>query len=189
MKTGVAGPSWDDPRPGFRWPVAAAREIESSAAEVWDTISMPGNLEPCHPFCARNPVKQWPGEGSIDEIHYLSGWVFERRFCTWLEGIGYDLEIGRPGGRKSFVSWRIRPADERSCTLRIAVYPGTLQHLPVAVRWVPHRLFFAPRLEKYLDAVTRGFEWYITRGEPVPRNQFGTHPWFSGPYSGRSVCC
>jgi hypothetical protein len=25
----------------------------------------------------------------------------------------------------------------------------------------------------------RGFEWYATKGQPVPRNQFGTHPWFS----------
>ena len=30
-----------------------------------------------------------------------------------------------------------------------------------------------------LVMVTRGFEWYVTRGEPVPRNQFGPHPWFS----------
>ena len=28
-------------------------------------------------------------------------------------------------------------------------------------------------------ARTEMAEWYATRGEPVPRNQFGTHPWFS----------
>jgi hypothetical protein len=34
-------------------------------------------------------------------------------------------------------------------------------------------------LKKYLESVVRGFEWYVMRGEPVPRNQFGRHPWFS----------
>ncbi len=56
---------------------------------------MPGNLEPCHPFCLKNPVEHWPGPESRDEVHYLNGLVFERRFCRWLDGAGYDLEIGR----------------------------------------------------------------------------------------------
>jgi hypothetical protein len=56
---------------------------------------MPGNLEPCHPFCAKNPDEAWPGDKLQDEIHYLSGWVFERRFCRRIEGVGYDLKIGR----------------------------------------------------------------------------------------------
>ena len=170
---------WEDPKPGFRWPIAVSRKITSSAERVWDAIAMPGNLEQCHPFCAQNPVKAWPGEDAIDEIHYLSGWVFERRFSRWLEGIGYDLSIGRAGGRMSFVSWRIKSTDDQNCILRIAVYPSTLQHLPVPVRWVPHALFLTPRLKSYLTSVTRGFEWYVVRGEPVPRNQFGSHPWFS----------
>jgi len=35
-------------------------------------------------------------------------------------------------------------------------------------------------LAKYLQSVVMGFEWYVIRGEVVPRNQFGPHPWFSG---------
>ena len=170
---------WEDPKPGFRWPISVARQIASPAEKVWGTISMAGNLELCHPFCARNLVMAWPGKDSIDQIHYLSGWVYERRFCEWLEGIGYDLQIGRPGGQMSFVSWRIKPTNDKNCILRIAVYPATLQHLPVPIRWAPHTLFIAPRLKSYLSSVTRGFEWYVDRGEPVPRNQFGSHPWFS----------
>ena len=169
----------DDPRPGFRWPVAVAAPIAAPSEKVWEVISSPRNLEPCHPFCAKNPVHVWPGDSSRDEIHYLSGWVFERSFCTWIEGVGYDLEIGRAEGKKSFVSWRIMPMDEGGSTLRIAVYPHVLQDVPVAVRWLPHVLRVRPMLRAYLSSVTRGFEWYITRGEPVPRNQFGSHPWFS----------
>jgi hypothetical protein len=168
-----------DPKPGFQWPIAVVQPIAASVTEVWKVISKPGNLEDCHPFCAKNPVQAWPGEGSRDEVHYLSGWIFERRFCRWIDGVGYDLEIRRSGGRSSFVSWRIVPAGQQDCLLRIAVYPYLFQDIPAVVRWLPHLLFVAPRLRSYLSSVVRGCEWYVIRGEPVPRNQFGSHPWFS----------
>ena len=142
---------------------------------------MPGNLEPCHPFCARNPIEKWPGVGSRDVIHYLSGWVFERRFTRWIEGVGYDLEIGRSGGASSLVSWRIALIDSQNCALRITVFPNVLQGIPVAIRWLPHLFRVRPMLQSYLSSVVRGFEWYVTRGEPVARNQFGPHRWFSEP--------
>ena len=172
-----------DPKPGCKWPVVVAQSITAPAESVWNVISMPGNLEPCHPFCVKNPIDVWPGEGSRDEVHYLSGWIYERRFCRWIDGVGYDLEIGRSGGGKSFVSWRIVPSDNQTCSLKIAVYPHTLQNIPVAIRWIPHIFYIGPLLRRYLSSVTRGFEWYVSRGEPVPRNQFGEHPWFSAPRS------
>jgi len=122
---------------GFRWPILVERLIEAPAEEVWRAISLPGNLENCHPFCASNPVLTWPGPDSRDEVHYLSGWAYERRFTDWIEGVGYDLQIGRRGGGKSKVSWRIAPIDDRICTLRITVWPHALQDIPVVVRWVP----------------------------------------------------
>jgi hypothetical protein len=152
----------EDPKPEYRWPVVVSQPIKAPAEKVWDVISMPGNLEPCHPFCSTNPVQVWPGEGSRDKIHYLSGWIYERQFCRWIDGVGYDLEIGRSGGGKSFVSWRIKSLDNQNCRLKIAVYP----HI-------------RPMLRRYLSSVTRGFEWYISCGKPVPRNHFGEHPWFS----------
>lgn len=175
------GLQWAGPKPGFKWPVAVAQPIAASPQEVWDVISMPGNLELCHPFCEKNPVEVWPGPESRDEVYYLSGWVFERRFRRWIDGVGYDLEIGRHGGRSSFVSWRISPSDDENCTLTISVYPHVLQEIPVVIRWLPHVLRLRPLLTKYLASVVKGFEWYVTRGEPVPRNQFGSHVWFSAP--------
>jgi len=177
----------DNPKPGFRWPVTVARSIAVPAEIVWETISLPGNLSLCHPFCAKNPVDAWPGEDSRDAIHYLSGWIFERRFCRWFEGIGYDLEIGRPGGRSSYVTWRIQPISENESTFRIAVYPFLLQQLPVSIRWLPHAVYLRPMLKSYLSSVVKGFDWYLTRGEAVPRNQFGTHPWFSAPKSRKAA--
>ena len=164
---------------GFKWPVSVTRTIEAPAERVWDAISMPGNLELCHPFCTVNPVHSWPGPGSRDEVHYLSGWVYERRFRNWIEGIGYDLEIGRPGGGQSSVSWRIEPLGEERCTLTITVYPDVLQNLPVVIRWVPHLLRLRPMLQQYLESVVGGFDWYVQHGEAVPRDHFGKHPWFS----------
>ncbi len=58
---------------GFKWPIAVEQTIAAPAQKVWDAISKSGNLELCHPFCARNPVQFWPGPDSRDEIHYLSG--------------------------------------------------------------------------------------------------------------------
>lgn len=167
------------PRAGFRWPVGVTRTIAAPAEDLWAAISTPGNLELCHPFCQSNPVTVWPGATSRDEVHYLSGWVYERRFKRWIDGVGYDLEIGGRGEATSFVSWRVEPVDRNVCTLAITVYPHLLQNAPAVVRWPPHVLYVAPMLRKYLASVVRGFEWYVIRGEAVPRNQFGPHPWFS----------
>ena len=169
----------DDPRIGFGWPVPVEKVITAPSQEVWDAISHPGNLELCHPFCASNPVRIWPGPQSKDEVHYLSGWIYERQFYEWIEGVGYDLEIGRSNGGRSLVSWRIKKIDDHSCSLKITVYPHALQNLPTLIRWIPHALWIRPLLRKYLNSVVRGFEWYVLRGEPVPRNAFGIHPWFS----------
>ncbi len=169
----------EDPAAGFKWPVHVERVMGAPSRDIWGAISRPGALELCHPFCARNPVQVWPGPAARDEVHYLNGVVYERQFREWLDGVGYDLAIGRPGGRQSLVSWRITPIDDATSGLRITVCPHALQDRHPWVRWMPHVLWLRPRLRDYLDSVVRGFDWYVTRGEPVPRNAFGTHPWFS----------
>ena len=170
----------EDALAGFRWPVMASRRIAADPQQVWSVISAPGNLERCHPFCKTNPVTEWPGPNSRDRIEYLNGWVFERQFRGWIDGVGYDLEIGPPGKSTSYVRWRLEAPEPASCDLKITVYPIALQRIPTAIRWLPHLLRLRPMLRSYLESVVRGFEWAITRDEPVPRNQFGVHPWFSG---------
>ena len=163
----------------FRWPVSVGQQIAAPANEVWAVISTPGNLELCHPFCKSNPVEVWDRENSKDEVHYLSGWVYERQFRRWYEGVGYDLDIFRGEKKMATVSWRIVEVDAASCQLQITVYPMLLQKWPVVIRWLPHWLRLGPFLRSYLRSVVRGFEWYVARHEPVPRNAFGKHPWFS----------
>jgi hypothetical protein len=163
----------------FKWPISVERVIDKPASDVWAAISEPGNLARCHPFCKSNPVQAWPGVESRDEVHYLNGLVFERRFRAWLDGVGYDLDIGTRGGRQSSVSWRITALGENRSALRITVCAHGLQNLPVVIRWLPHVAWLRPQLRKYLDSVVRGFEWFLERGEAVPRNAFGSHRWFS----------
>ncbi|MEN8242529.1 MAG: hypothetical protein ABFS17_11445 [Chloroflexota bacterium] len=163
----------------FKWPVTASRKIEAPTKDIWAAISSPGNLEDCHPFCEKNPVDQWPGIGSRDTIHYYSGWVLHREFTGWIDGEGYDLIIGREGGRKSFVSWRIIADRENSSRLDITLYPHILQNIPAIVRWMPHLAYIRPMMQSYLESVVNGFAWFITSGKPVKKNQFGSHRWFS----------
>ena len=165
----------------FKWPVAVSRGIAAPAAEIWEVISSPGTLPSYHPFCEKNPVLNWPGPESHDEVHYFNGVVLVRRFTDWYEDVGYDLEIGREGGRKSVVSWRIAPIEERRSAIWIAIFPHALQSVPIVIRWIPHLMWLEPHLRLYLQSVVKGLEFLITHGGPVQRNQFGTHPWFSPP--------
>jgi len=163
----------------FKWPVSVSRKIKASPQKIWSVITEPGNLENYHPFCKKNSVSEWPGVGSKDVIHYYSGWVLQREFVNWIDGIGYDLFIGREGGRKSYVSWRITD-DLGEARLRITIYPHALQKVPVAIRLIPHIVSVHPALHSYLEVVLKGFEWFVATGKPVSKDQFGTHKWFSG---------
>jgi hypothetical protein len=165
----------------FKWPVAASRTIAAPASKIWEVISSPGSLTLYHPFCEKNIVFDWPGSESHDEIHYFNGVVLVRRFTDWYEDVGYDLEIGRDGGRTSVASWRISPIDEQRSSIAITIYPHAFQRLPIVVRWMPHLFWLRPQLERYLTSVVDGLHHFVTRGEKVQRNQFGAHPWFSPP--------
>ncbi len=170
----------------FKWPVGTSRTIATPASRMWEVISSPGLMPLYHPFCKENRVLHWPGPGSCDEIHYFSGWVLQRHITDWIDGVGLDLEIGRSGGQRSTVSWRIADRGERRSEIFITVYPQALQHLPVFTRWFPHVLSVRPRMTRYLESVVKGLEWFLTAGEPVKRNQFGAHPWFSPPIQASS---
>lgn len=170
-----------DSAPKFKWPVAVGRIIAVPRSKIWDVISSPGTLPLYHPFCAKNPVLNWPGPDSHDEVHYFNGVVLVRRFTDWHDDVGYDLEIGRTGGRTSVVSWRITPVGEQRSSIEIAISPHALQKIPIIARWVPHFFWLHPQLRRYLQSVVQGLDNFVTRGEVVRRNQFGAHRWFSPP--------
>ena len=166
-------------RDDFRWPVSAIATIRASGPDLWRIIASPDSLLKSHPFLADNPVSQWNKADSRDEVHYLRGLVYRREFRQWHEGEGYDLEIFHRKRPVSWVSWRVMPCGDDAARLRITVFPYALQGKRGLKRWVPFVFVLRPRLRAYLTSVVDGFKWYVEKEEPVPRNQFGTHPWFS----------
>jgi len=168
-----------DNKTNSRWPITVEQAIAAPADDVWIAISTAGNLETCHPFCKRNPVHAWGGAQSCDEIHYLSGRVYERRFREWHDGVGYDLDIYDGDRHLAAVSWRINEVDQESSTLQITVLPLLPPNWPVVLRWFAHWLRLKPYLRSYLRSVVMGVDWYVTKGEAVPRNHWGKHPWYS----------
>lgn len=166
-------------RESFRWPISRSATIAAPADRLWETIAAPESLLKSHPYMTANPIDVWGDASSRDEVHYLNGVVYERRFRAWHEGVGFDLEICHRQKPLAWVSWRITPLTESSSSLQITAFPYAMQNLSPLLRWAPHLFVLRPRLRFYLSSVVRGFKWFIEKDEPVPRNQFGSHPWFS----------
>ena len=156
-------------------PISHSQFVPVSREEVWGVISRPCNLVDFHPFCQSNPVEVWPGVGSKDKIYYYSGLVLVREFTAWIEGIGYDLTATSQDDTQFKVSWRITPAENNhsslTLTIRQVLEQGSERKMKQYVRL----------LEKYLNQVGQGCEYYLRTGERVRRNQFGSHRLFSPP--------
>ena len=167
------------PEENFLKPITKAISIEANPSEVWEIISKPGNLEHFHPFCKSNPVEKWPGDKSIDYVHYYNGLKFERFFTDWIEGKGYDLLIGKKNGNKSKVIWRINKLNDSSSELEITIYPHDINNYQYFFKSLIYIFYIKPMLLKYLNSVLKGFQLFILQGKPIQKNQFGTHKWFS----------
>ena len=160
-------------------PVSKNIIVNAPPKKVWEVISKPGILELCHPFFKSNPVENWEVNKSIDFVIYNNGLRNQRIFTDWIDGIGYDLLIGRRNGKKSKVIWRINKINNSSSELKITIFPYYISKYPKIVMPLISLFFIGPMLRKYLSSVLKGFNFYITEGKPVKRNQFGTHKWFS----------
>jgi len=142
-------------------------------------MATPGALARYHPFCASNPVTSWPGVGARDTIEYLSGVVLQRRFTTWEEGRGYELEIGNADWPVSHVRWELVQLGADESEVTISIWPTAFLEHPVPLRWALHRGYLVPLLRRYLRAVLRGLDHYVTTGQEVAPNQFGRVRLFS----------
>lgn len=160
-------------------PVSKSITINVHHSKVWKIISKPNSLELYHPFCESNPVEYWPGKNSIDYIHYYNEHQYRRFFTDWIDGVGYDLLIGKKDGRKSKVVWRINKLENASSELKITIYPHDINNYPNFVKPLIFLFYIKPMLRKYLSSVLNGFQMYVMHGKPVQKNQFGRHRWFS----------
>lgn len=160
--------------------VKRSRDIEVASDAIWTAIAQPGSLTQYHPFCATNPVDRWPGEGSRDQVIYYSGVAYQRDFVTWLEGVGYDLELGpRPPHKTARVAWRIEALTAARSALSIEVTPYLQADLPEARKLAYQERAFGNTIATYLESVLQGVAYFVTSGQAVRRNQFGSHSVYS----------
>ena len=152
-----------------KWKAEYEEKIDSNAQELWELISTPSNLELFHPFCKSNKVIIWPGDNSIDELIYLNGLTYIRKFKKWEKLKGYSLFIGEKGKSQSYVTWKIFKKN-RSLFLKITVYPHYLRKLPKLVSYLPYKLIVIPALENYLKSVIGGINYYLNTKSKTPKN-------------------
>ncbi len=147
--------------------------------QLWSLISRPGNLNACHPFCKENEALDWDENSHSDRLEYLNGMTYIRQFLNWNAQAGYDLIIGEKNGPQSYVVWKITELGDNQSSLSITVYPYLLANLNKAISFLPFVLYIRPKLRTYLKSVLRGFAYHAEHNQPVPRNHWGKHSWFS----------
>ena len=155
--------------------VEAKAKLNIPKSSILEQIRKPGNLEDFHPFCKSNKALKWPGEGAIDELIYLNGITYKRRFYNWTED-GYDLKIGGRR-RETTVNWVVEGNKVQS-SLRVRINPDFITKNKV-LRWFLWHFYTKYLLKSYIDNVVRGFEYFMNTGRKVQSNQFGRHSWFS----------
>lgn len=161
----------------FHWKISETLNVNINSEDLWTIISSPSNLELFHPFCNKNPIINWPGNNSIDEIYYYSGLIYQRKFINWIEGVGYDLLIGEKNGHQSLVSWKIQNNGKTSLT--ISIYPYKYNTGIKLINFIPYSILVKPLLKKYVKSVILGLEYFIKSNEIVQKNQFGYIRFFS----------
>ena len=162
-------------------PIVARAAVAAPPSDVWAAISPAGNLTSIHPFCERNEVNVWDGARSRDHVYYYSGVHYQREFCDWLDGAGYDLVLGPPETRTALVRWRITEADRKPgrSDFSIKVVALLRDDVPAVQREHYAEHMIRRPLPSYLDSVVRGTAYFAETGTPVTKNQFGAHPIYS----------
>ena len=154
-------------------------KIENSADALWKLISSPGHLNQFHPFCKENKVLESKNAAILkDQLIYLNGLTYYRTFVEWKPKIGYRLKIGSKNAKQSDVKWQL--IDNGTSTyVKITINPYTSSKIPKLLYPIFHCAVIRPKLKSYLNSVLKGLEYYSSHKKPVPRNQFGTHSWFT----------
>ena len=122
--------------------LSVVRSIVAQQDEVWNVISAPGHLELVHPFCESNVVVSGREKHRSIRSATEAGWAYDRRFTRWIDGVGYDLEIGAVNEPTSRVSWRLEQRSDGITDLTISLWPrarcrhpGIAGLCPLGDRW------------------------------------------------------
>ena len=154
-------------------------ELNLPKSKILNLIREPGNLNKYHPFCKKNEIINWPGNGSVDHLEYHNGMKFNREFYNWTDN-GYDLRIG--GKRNmAIVNWVVE-GDESRSSLTVRINPNIKNYILIENRLIQRLFWFLyikPMLQSYINHVIKGFNHFMKTETNVLPNQFGTHRWFS----------
>ena len=159
--------------------VSKTIKVQKSVDEVWNVISSPGHLNNFHPFCKENKVMECKNNIILkDQLIYLNDLNYYRTFTKWQPKIGYSLKIGSENAKQSDVKWEIIKNFEFTC-VKITVRPYVSNKIPKLLYPFFYYTIIRPKLKSYLKSVLKGLEYYLTYKKPVPRNEFGSHSWFT----------
>jgi hypothetical protein len=142
---------------------------------VWKIISSKNALELFHPYCLKNDAIDYKKK---DKLVYLNGLTYIREFSVWKPNKGFELSIGKKGGKKSRVIWKIKVLD-RGCEVKISVFPYSSSKISKYFYPIINIFIIKPKLRKYLLSVLKGLKFYLDTNFRVRKNQFGKHTWFS----------
>jgi hypothetical protein len=142
---------------------------------VWEIISSKNALELFHPYCLKNDAIDYKKK---DKLVYLNGLIYIREFSVWKPNKGFELSIGKKGGKKSKVIWEIKILD-RGCEVKISVLPYSSSKISKYFHPIVNIIIVKPKLRKYLQSVLTGLKFYLDTNIKVKKNQFGKHAWFS----------
>ena len=150
--------------------------------KLWKLISMPENLNLCHPYCKKNTVQKWGGIGAKDTLEYYNGLTLVREFVEWNEGRGYKLIIGKNELATARVTWSVTELTKESSELSISIelLPDVaLRRFTPWLRILIRRFYFIPKMKHYIHNGVQGFKYDAEHKTPVSKNQFGYNPMFS----------
>ena len=157
--------------------VTSTQHIDVPAPTLWAAITSDRHLEACHPYIQKHTMNT-STSGLSDVITYLNGVTFSRESTAWMDGVGYDLKVGKASEPKNEVAWRIEAVSPTSCKLSISVTPRAVEKLPKLARGLALVVFVRRHVRRYLNAVTRGIKIWMETGKPIDKAAFPRHPWF-----------
>ena len=157
--------------------VTSTQHIDVSAPTLWAAITSDRHLEACHPYIQKH-TKNTSTSGLSDVITYLNGVTFSRESTAWMDGVGYDLKVGKASEPKNEVAWRIEAVSPTSCKLSISVTPRAVEKLPKLARGLALVVFVRRHVRRYLNAVTGGIKVWMETDKPIDKTAFPRHPWF-----------
>lgn len=146
---------------------------------MWEIITSAGYLGKIHPFCKKNDPVVWNKVGQKDTGFFYSGKMLSREIIEFVEGKYYSMNVDGIGTSRSIVTFSTEEVSGNTCHLSIQITSYAFKNTPRPLWLIYARKKIEQQLKEYLYSVLNGAKYYAETGNPVKRNQFGSHKKFS----------